>query len=391
MHHKIIALAALSTCAFAQDTMGTFRNTGTTYATRGASGASSSNPAVLWTRFDKECYAGWTAGVTPGTRDINGLQFVIQDQNLATQETFAVVAYTEDALLPSYPDVVTPLGTSANYTLPLGTGGGAYRATANFTTPILAPAGADVFVGLQMNQPWTITGTPAAVTDGLSVWEIRAALATLAAGQSIDVAGAGLPFSPADEGRFSGYYVPTPAAGPAMPVVTMFKITPILPIAGGTATAVTNQTVHPESSATAPLSFAVETPGAGTASMLSGLYPDAADPSLGGGRADNLGNIYLKTGMVSGVCFYLVDFGTFGLELPMSSFLPGSTGVSCLNLGTLQTLAIGIVTNGVGFNVTNLNLATRQQLAGFSWLSQSVGFDLATNLAHAGPCTRQLL
>jgi hypothetical protein len=389
MHHTILSFAALTSCVLAQDVMGTFRNTGTTWTTRGFSAASENNPAILFTRHDKECYAGWTAGVTPGTRDIVGVNFVIQDQNLATQESFDIIAFTEDAAVPSYPDVVTPVGTALNFGLPIGTGGGAYNATVNFATPLLAPATGDVFIGLKLNQAWTFTGTQ--ITDGLSVWEIQTTLAAPQAGQAIDVGGFGLPPTPADEGRFGGIFVPTPATGPSYTQVSQFKINPVTPVAGGVATALTNQTLHPASTAGAVAGFTVQNPGAGTSCMFSGLYPDAASPSLNGGRADDLGQIYYKNGMTSGLVFFLVDFGTFGFELPMSSFLPGSTGVSCLNLGSLQTLAIGFINNGSAFNVATIPAATRPLLTGFSWLSQAVGFDLTTSLAHAGPCTRQLL
>ena len=390
MKKILLAGTALAVCIPAQNRLGTFDNTGTTYATRGGSAAANTNPAVLFVRFDKERYAGWTTGATPGTRDITGVNFVMQDQNLATQETFNLVVYGESVTLPNFPEVATPLATSGAFNLPLGTGGGAWNASGNFATPIQAPATGDVFIGVQFNAGWTIAG--GVPTDGLSLWEIRSADPSTTI--QIDQPGPGRPTAPFDEGTFGGFYVPTPLTGPSYltTLATMYKLQPITPIAGGVATALTNQTRHVESTAASVAGFTVQTPGAGTSCMLSGLFPDSANPSLNGGRADDIGQTYINTAanVPSGsLVFYLIDLGTFGIEIPVSSFIPGSTGVTCLNLGTMQTLAIGTMGTGSAFHIAAFPASARPILTGISWLQQAVGFNTSTFAAHAGPCTRQ--
>lgn len=394
MKKLLLAGAAIAAALPAQNRMGTFDNTGTTYATRGGAAAANTNPADLFVRLDKEKYAGFTTGLTPGTREITGLNFVMQDQNLATQEPFNLIVYTESATTPNFPDVTTPVGLSGAFGLPIGTGGGAYNASANFATPLSAPAAGDVFVGLRFTTPWTISGGQ--VTDGPSVWEIRGVVVT-ATGASYDLPGPGRPSAPPEEGTFGGIYVPTTTTGPVGPAYpitapTMYKISPVLPIAGGCATAVTNQANHVESTSASVAGFTVQAPGAGTACMMSGLHPDSANPPLNGGRADDIGAIYVNTAAnvpTGSPVFFLIDLGTFGPEIPVSAFIPGSTGVVCLNLGTAQTLAITLMGSGFTSHVATFPASARSLLSGISWLRQTVGFNVTTGQAHAGPCTRQ--
>lgn len=383
-----LATAALAT-ANAQSPLGTFTNMGTTYATRGGAATPNTNPATLFVRHDMESYAGFTTGVTPGTRDITGLNFVIQDENLATQDSFAMVVYTGDPAMPNFPLVATPLATSGNFVLPLGTGGLAYNASANFATPVSAPATEDVYVALQFNTAWTITG--GAVTDGMSVWEHRAQ--TSAGTQpNFDAPGPRIATTTPD-GTFGGYYCANPVAGPAYPVFTQYKIQPIVPISGGVACTLTNQTAnHVESTAGAVAGFTVQEPGAGTASMFSGLYPDAANPPLNAGRADTIGQLFLNASLPAGsLVFFMINIGGFGpFEVPATNFIPGSTGVSCLDLGTMQVLGFGILgANGRAFRLTPFPAAVRSILGGFNWSQQAVGLNITTNTIHATACTIQ--
>jgi hypothetical protein len=391
MKKLLLAGAALAVCVPAQNRLGTFDNTGTTYASRGGVTQGNTNAVTLFVRIDKDRYAGWTTGATPGTRDFSGLNFVVQDENLASQETFNLVAYGESATQANFPAVANALSLTGNFVLPIGAGAGAYNASANFATAISVPATSDVFVGLRLNAGWTFTnGVP---TNGLSVWDIRSA--TTPAGPQVDVPGRGRPLAPFDEGTFGGYYVPSPLTGPAYltNVAVMFKIQPIVPIAGGVATARTNQTqFHVESTATSVAGFTVQAPGAGTACMLSGLFPDAASPPLNAGRVDEIGMIYINTATdvpPGSPVFFLIDLGTFSTETQLSGFIPGSTGVTCLSLVTMQTLALGFMGTGICSHVATFPPAGRALLTGTSWMQQAVGFNTTTNAAHAGPCTRQ--
>lgn len=390
----VVAVGAFCAVAAAQTTqpvpLGTFANTGTTWATRGGAATPNTNPSVLFVRHDLEHYAGWTTGATIGTRDIRGLNFVVQDQNLATQDTFALVVYQDDPLLPNFPDVVNNVVTSGNFVLPAGTGGGAYNASGNFATPLSLPATVDIYVGLQLNAGWTISGGQ--ITDGLSVWEIRAAAPTSPQpGQAWDEPGASISQASPDN-TYGGYYCANPAAGPAYPVQTQYKITPTMDSSGGVGFAQTSQTNHVESTATSATGFTVQYPTAGTACMFSALYPDAASPPVGAGRADEIGQMYHNPRLPAGsLVFYLIDIGTFANpEIPASTFVPGSTGVNCLNLGTMQVLGFQIIgANGRSWNRATFPAAARQFLQGIDWLQQAVGLDPVTNTIHGSACTRQ--
>ncbi|MCA8949497.1 MAG: hypothetical protein KDE27_08330 [Planctomycetes bacterium] len=387
----LVAALALAASAPAQTPMGTFTNTGTTSATRGNSTGAANNNVTVFTRHDKENYAGWTDGVQPGTREIVGINFVLQDQNLATQHNFNLVLLTGDPNNPKFPDLNSSVIDATPYVLPVGTGIGAFNGIANFATPVSLSANEDIYVGLRINSPWTLqNGQP---VDGLSVWELRGtAPVSPMAGQAWDLPGRSLPNSnPAD--RPSGYYL---ASSPAAqyPVRTQFKLQPILPISGGVAGAVTNQTDHPQSSATSVASFEVQAPGAGTASMFSGLYPDARNPPYNPGRVDEISQMFENAALSAGsVVFFLIDIGSFAQpEVAFAAFVPGSTGVSCLNLSQQNLGFRPLVTVGTtqrAHHVATFPPAARSLLLGIPWTQQAVALDIGTNTLHASACTRQ--
>jgi len=392
MKHSILLAAAglaLSFTATAQNPLGTFSNTGTTWATRGGAATPNTNPCVLFTRHDVDHYAGWTEGLTPFTREMTGVNFVIQDNDLATVDNFNVVAYIGDPLMPKFPDVVNPVGTAGPFILPAGSGGSAFNASVNFATPISVASTEDVYVALELLGPWVISGGQ--VTDGLSVWECNAqSPAAPQAGQDWDEPGAGISTLQPDN-TYGGYFCASPLAGPAYPVQTQFKIQPIVPISGGVATAVTNQVNHAASTTGAAAGFTVQDPGAGTSSMFAGLYPDAANPSFNPGRVDDIGQMFENAALPAGsLVFFMIDFGPFGPEIPAASFVPGSTGVSCLNLASMQSLGFEIVSaTGRAHHVANFPAAARPLLSGIDWTQQAIGFDIATNTLHGTACTRQ--
>ncbi len=397
-----LAPLALASLASAQNPLGTITNVGTTWATRGLSAASEQNAATLFTRYDSDAYAGYTSSSAPNVRQVVGVSFVLQDNDLSTQDSFNLVVWSGDPANPNYPDVTSGMVSGGlPFAFPVGSGGGAFFANANFATPVTLPATEDVYVGLQFNSAWTIAGGQ--ITDGLSIWECQQqAPTTPQTGQSWDEPGGGAVGLPMPEDtNFSGYYVA--ATNPATPPTyqtenSMFKIEPVIPGSGGVAGALTNQVTHPESTLTSAAGFQVQVPGAGTACMHSALFPDAATPSVGAGRADDLVQFFRDdTIPVGSPVFFLIDLGQFNpVEIGLDQFVPGSTGVTCLNfsaanLGFVPTAAVtvGTATENRAHLVTQFPATARPLLSGVSWVRQAIAIDVTTNTLHATACTRQ--
>jgi len=372
---SVLLLAA--TTAFAQTNLGILNRTDTSFTSRGSNAGANTNPCFVIEKLDKEYYAGWGVDpANPGMRQILGFHTWIQDQVGNTPETFGIRVFPE-AAAANFPNVAAPLATAGPFPTPTSTVTTAisWEMSVNFTTPVLAPATSDVFLGLDLPQP--LTG--AWPTDGLSCW----ALYYVAVSSGIsDLPGTSHPTAPPEEVGNGSYYVPLLTLGPSYTVTPrMWKIEPIVAGAAGIAGTITNQTTAPSSNV-AP----------GTSSQASGLHPDAQSPSLNTGRADDIASRWFKAGTLNGTpVFFMMDLGTFGPELPVSGLLPGSTGVVCLNLPSLVVIGIGFTTTGEAFMTLPIPASARLFIAGTSLLHQSAAFDPATGVAHANGCTRQVL
>lgn len=365
----LIAVAVATSSLVAQNNLSNFLNMGTTFTSRNGA---NSVPATIYTRIDKEAYAGWGADVAqPGMRVISGLRFDIQDQDLATQDTFQLVIMTESTTA-DVPDTTTPVATTGNFVLPVGTGGGAYLATANFTTPAAAPASADVFVGVSTTVGWS-TGT----TDGLSFWATSAA----AASALRDVPGFAEPTTTPGN-THSGAWVPSTSTH-SFAVTRQSHIEPITTSPGGVCTALHyNDAVHANAN-TSP----------GTACMHSALSPDCENPPRTAGRADDVGMTFRQTGIADGsLAIFLVDIApSFGPEIPLATFLPGAVGSLCVNQASVQSIAISFTATGTASNVIVFDPAARTYIAGIPLIHQVVAIDAVTGQAFASPCSKQTL
>jgi len=285
------------------------------------------------------------------------------------------VVYGEDPLNPNYPVVATPLGTVGPLPTPASTvtGAIAFAVNANFLTPVLAPATGDVFLGIDMPQP--LTG--AWPTDGLSCHALYFVMVTSG---WYDLPGAGHPVGQPEEGN-GGWYVSTYAPGPQYTTTPrQWKLEPILAGATGVAGTITNQT-------TAPLSNGAP----GTSSMSSGLHPDAQNPPLNAGRIDDIVSRWFMSGAPNGMpVFFMASFNPFGIEIPISVFIPGS-GTICLDTTAMSQIGLSFTNAGEAYIVWNISAAARNAIAGIGVVHQSVGLDPLTNAALVNGCTRQIL
>jgi len=133
-------------------------NDKTTYTARSDFGKGSGE---LLQQFPKSVFRG--IGDTGQACEVNGVRWVNQDQNAATQEKFRVLIRKSG---PTKGPDATPAGViwqSNVLTTPLGTGTLAWMNTLNFATPIKIPCDRDIFCGLQF------TPAPAWSADGHSL------------------------------------------------------------------------------------------------------------------------------------------------------------------------------------------------------------------------------
>lgn len=367
--HLLIAVAVATSSLVAQNNLSSFLNMGVTFTSRNGANFV---PATIYTRINKDNFAGWGVDVTqPGFRVFTGLRFDIQDQDLATQDTYQLTAFTESTT-PRVPNTGAPLATTGNFTLPVGTGAGAFLVSANFATPVAAPANADVFVGVSTTLGWA---NP--ITDGLSIWATSGA----ASSALRDEAGFGEPVG-APNNTYSGSYIASTLTH-AFAVQRQSHIEPIFASPAGVASALHyNDPVHANANVFP-----------GTTCMHSGLNPDSQSPSRIATRADDVGMTFRHTGIPdNSVVFFLADISpAFGPEFPLAGFLPGSFGAMCVNQASVQMIALGFTLGGTASNVITFGASTRSFIAGLPLIQQAVALDPATNIGYASPCTKQTL
>lgn len=371
MHKQLLIVTALVTgTTFAQNNLSNFFNMGVTFTSRNANNLLG---GVIFTRIDKEAYAGWGVNpAAPGMRSFSGLHFLIQDQDLATVDTYSLIVYTESAI-PNIPDTVTPVATTGLFSLPAGTGIGAYNVTANFATPVNAPA-VDVFVGVNTTLGWNAT-----TTDGLSIH----ATSSLITSALRDEPGFAAPVVvPGPGSTYSGAYIPSTTTQ-TNAISRQSWIEPIIATPAGVASALHYADPVHANANTSP----------GTTCMFSGQFPDSRNPPRTLGRADDIGMTFRHAGIADGTpVFFLMDIApAFGPELPVSGFLAGSVGVACVNLASMATVNLGFTLAGSVSNVTVIPAGARLTIAGLPVIHQAVAFNTVLNVAMSGPCSKQTL
>ena len=356
-------LSLLTMQCLAQTPLGLVRNTSFGMAGRGG-GAASFNPAVLFTRIDVEKYSGWGFDpISPTSRTFTGLRFLIQDQNLATVDPFTMVVYTEDPAAVSIPLVTSPVATTSAFSLPSGSGQGAFTVTMNFASPIQAPAAADVFVGIGHSVGWN-----ASLTDGTSMWVISST------GPLSDRPGPSAPLT-APGNTPSGAYVPSMSLVSHASQI-QFLLEPIVDTGGVASALHFGDAAHPDANVWP-----------GTSCMFSSQYPDGTATPRNAGRADNLGITFVRPSLADGslVCWVADLTANFAPQMAMNAVLPGSTGALALNPNAMIVIGFSSTTAGVAANVMAFPTASRALLTGVSIAQQSLALEIAANVVHAGP------
>jgi hypothetical protein len=395
--HKlaVLAIACCASTVFAQTNTQIYFNVSTGATTRGAIGV---NAGQQLTRIDASDYQGIGNPVITGglvtAYEINGLQYVMQDQNDATPETYSIYFYSESATNPNFPDFVgtDPLGTNSlngaagfgPFTqATTGTAGGTISAfiyTLNWTQPppaglgappVAYPVGRDFFIAISHppSPGW-------ATTDGGSVHINLGTNPNFPPPNTntYDLKGPGLIGDGVTNNSY-GYAHNTTNGTLASGGPRQYHMVPlVLPTVGvGVATATTNQASYPISNA-AP----------GTASFFSALHPDGSSTPTTAGRVDDSYYVYFGAG-AGNLVFLLADFSTAPVTLPLSAFLAGSTGVYCLNSPTVLTFAISAGTGQDSFGLL-WSANARNFLLGQSFVLQGVAFDTVATTLKGAPC-----
>ena len=361
---KALSVLLTVSCAMAQAPTGhgfTF-NIAVGATSRGSVGA---NAGELIMRIDHDDYRGLD-------ESINGYRAITQDQDGATPEFYDLFFYHEDPANPDFPNFVagaTPgaaaFGGVTGLPGPTGAAGPtAAFVSITFNTPIAAGTiGGDVFISHSV---------PAALwpNDGLSIQ-------------------LNLGFNP----NFPSPTVNTyDSRGPAAIAQNSYGLshTPInstLAYAGGSrqlyVDLLTDQASTVATAITAQTSYPISNAAPGTASFFSGLHPDVP------GRLDDLGIVHFDGSLPTGsLVIFGVDLDFFATPLPMSVYVPGSTGTACLST-QLIVLGFQVWNGGSAQHVMSIPAASRPLFSGNSFVFTSIGFDTTNSVLHGGSCVKQ--
>lgn len=360
----------------------TVHNQGFTYnvmpgaTTRGAMAA---NAGELMFRVDWEEYRG-----LDGT--INGLQFIMQDQDVVATpgQPYQLYLYSEDPANPDFPNFApgttpgtTALGGAVGLTGPTvvspnSTVVGAALITVTFATPITTNLTTDLFVS------FNLPADPLWPNDGLSV-QISLGINPNfppPATNVFDLKGAA-PVAQNSYGLVHNLATSAFSYGGARQGMVDLMVDQ----ASCVGTAITNQPTYTLSNASP-----------GTASFFSGLHPDGASPPVTGGRVDDIGLLYMDPNLPAGSpVVFVADFNFLPVALPLSNFVPGSSGVACLT-PALQTLTLGFAAAGTitAQNLINLPAASRPFLVGVQVTFSAIGFNATAGTLRGGSCVKQV-
>ncbi len=225
-----------------------------------------------------------------GACEMTEFMMMIQDENLATQETMTLVVRPIDPVSGVGPDMnaANVIYTAGLGSLPALNGPGAFNAWWTFQNPVPLPCTSDYFFGAKLPQS---TGWAQQFSDGLSVHMAEYTLGNLG-----------------DNPRASA-----PPIGWSVDMTTMTpqSHTQVWDMAIGTAT----PTLQAGSDDPIAARYNVGTTGFGAA----GMYPDVSGP-LGTGREDGISLRIHDNANVGGMAFALLSIGFGPAPIPITGF-----------------------------------------------------------------------
>lgn len=323
----------------------------------------------LLTRFDADDLTGFgVEDAFPGMHVVRGALVGGRDFITPTTHPVDLTLYTEDPARPGYPDLQHPLGGVAALLLPTSSipSYGFYV----FPAPVFAPPGRDLFVGVRI--PPRSGATPLS-----GAW--LGFISSSSSLTSYDLAGPGLPSSPPEANSYILYRdVTTNALTYGSRGQLAIDLLTTLP--SGMAGAITNQT-----------NYGVSLSRPGTTTLLSGLHPDAADPPLNPGRADDVSFLFHDVDLPPGsMVAFVGSFAGFGPTVRLSNFVPGSRGGLCLGQADLFVLGLAALdANHRASFVTAIPAPARLIARGGSWAQQAIGIHSGDCTLHGTQCARQ--
>jgi hypothetical protein len=395
-----VQLLILTACAFAasaqaqNNLLGFSAGNNTSYTSR--VGATNVEGDVV-THYDQRDYRDCLLDPTDptgATMRFNVMRIIVQDQLGTTADTFTIVGYTEDPLVPDFPNPAANWFRTGVINLPATTVAApqAWYFTVTFAAPgtPAVPKG-DFWLGVGLFQAPVGTTWP---TDGLSTHITMDRPTTVTAFPPFrDLAGSAITQRPLPN---TSCWLPTlagAATGPATyPAAATGRqqiwIEISAPIASGVPVTQTNQAAYPCSNpgGTNPL-----VPLGGTTNMFSGLNPDLYDFNVQTpARQDEIGFLVSDSTVPSAPVFVLLSFGYSPVgSQPLSSLMSGlssptTKGNVCIDFTASATVLGFSNAAGVFQMMMTMTPATRLAYQGFAPIDLVYqGFVL--NTAAPGP------
>ncbi len=387
--HVSLAAAALVAAASAQSTyLGFSYNVQVGATSRGSLGtAAGTSFGEVMTVIKGEEYAGWGYSGLPGTRTINSILLIIQDQDaIATAEVFDVLLYPESLATPGTPDLTQGVVFATGVTGPAAPATGTISAAVKTVTPA-APVSVpivgtgDIFVSFRL---------PAAVStaDYLSV-QINLGYAPSTAFTIFDIPGSNQQPGPTPATVDNTHGMSRLQNNAT--VVLNGRRSHLIDVAhtgpGAMALTITNQVSYVGSNNPPPAGY---DPAPGTASMMSGCAPDVT--GFTAGRADDITFEYFRTGSAGNPLIFYVDFGAFpAVELPLGFIFPGATGNICMNSTFFDVSTQIIGATNEAWNTIVFPAAVRPLAAGLSIIHQALELNVLGGNLILSPASRQRL